>query len=269
VNAAKNNHNLGSIFDPILSLEAWRTKCDAENVGNVHVDITFLEAFLGDEAESKVRFQASLKRAVIKVYVSKRDPIKVVRQSVDRGKIAKSSHELSERRKTDFAATGGMELATTPQTLNANLAIAAGIKTEREEVTTVSSEIGVHNIQQYVSDDMYCWEITPRNNSALLGKIWNAVSEPRLSIIMSSANAKSADCEVRVVVECRRQDIEIRNIQLKDKKLSIPIYRDAKNNIVAAEAVIKKLIHEKGFNVDNFSEPFAPVTVTSITVAEE
>lgn len=97
MNAVHHNHNQGSIFDPILSLEAWRTKCDAENIGSVHVDLTFLEAFLGDESESKVRFQASLKRAVVKLYVSKRDPIKVVRDSVDRGIVNKRNLQLSER----------------------------------------------------------------------------------------------------------------------------------------------------------------------------
>ena len=116
---------------------------------------------------------------------------------------------------------------------------------------------------------MYCWEVTPRNNSALLGKIWDAVAKPRLSIIMSNAIAQSSDCEVRVIIECRRQDIEIRNIQLKDKKLSLASLRDAKNNLVAAEAVIKKLIYEKGFDVENFSEPFAAVTITSLPVPEE
>ena len=269
MNAANNNHNLGSIFDPIVSLEAWRTKCDAENVGNVHVDITFLEASLGDETESKVRFQASLKRAVIKVYVSKRDPIKVVRESVDRGKILRNNIEVSERQKTDFIVRGDVSLAATPQVIHANAQLGGGIETERQETTTASKIIGSHNIEQYVRDEMYCWEITPRSNTALLGKIWDAVVEPRLSIMTSNATAQSADCEVRVLVECRRQDIEIRNVELKDKKLSLPVLRGTKNNVTAAEAVIKKLIHDKGFAVDNFSEPFSSVILTSIAVPEE
>lgn len=269
MNASKNNHNLGSIFDPVISLEAWRTKCDAENVGTVHLDITFLEAFLGDEVDSKVRFQASLKRAVIKIYVSKRDPIKVVRSSVDRGKIVRNSVELSESRRTDFSARGNLGLTPSPNILHANVKLGAGIEAEKQETTTASKIIGSHNVEQYVSDEMYCWEVTPRNNTVLLGKIWDAVSEPRLSIIMSNGIARSADCEIRVFVECRRQDIEIRNIQLKDKKLSIPALRETKNNMVAAESVIKKLIYEKGFMVENFSEPFSSVTLTSIVVPED
>ena len=156
MNAVHHNHNQGSIFDPILSLEAWRTKCDAENIGSVHVDLTFLEAFLGDESESKVRFQASLKRAVVKLYVSKRDPIKVVRDSVDRGIVNKRNLQLSERQKTDFSAHANLSVGTTPQILKANADIDLGHSTERELITTGTEVVTPHNIQQYVSEDMYC-----------------------------------------------------------------------------------------------------------------
>lgn len=266
--SANYDHNLGSILEPIISVEAWRTSCDAVEMGSVHVDVTFLEAFLGDEPESKVRFQAALKRAVIKVYVSKRDPIKVVRETVDRGPIDESMYEKSEKGKTAYSVSGNAAASTGLTPFKAAAEVKGSVGREFDESTKTKRTVRNHNVQQYAQGDYYCWEISPRTNSVLTGKIWDPVKEPRLKTLLTSASAKSGDCEVRIVIECRRQDLSIRNVQLKDTKLSLPAFRGTKNNMAAAEAVIKNMIFERGFTVDNFEEPFQTLTITSIIVPE-
>lgn len=265
----QSGHNLGSIFDPVVSVEAWRTKCSATDAGSVHLDVTFLEAYLGDEPESQLRFQVALSRAVVKVFVSARDPITVVRESVDRGTVQQFELEKSQNRQAGFDFTASAAVKTSSNPVDLNVGGAANFSHEKTQQLTGKFQVTDKEIAQYYDDNSYCWEVRPRNDQILRGKVWDAVREPRFKTLLKSATAKSADCEVRLIIECRRQDIAIRNITLKEKRLSLAAFRDSKNNLAAAESALKSLICQKGFAVNNFSEPFNLVRITELTIPED
>src|SRR3546814_10393783 len=78
-------NNRGRIFDPVISVEAWRGPCSTSVPASVHVDVTFMEARLGEEAESKLRFKVAIKAAVVAMEVTIVDPLKIIPSSVDSG----------------------------------------------------------------------------------------------------------------------------------------------------------------------------------------
>src|SRR3546814_14848040 len=80
-------NNRGRIFDPVISVEAWRGPCSTSVPASVHVDVTFMEASLGEEAESKLRFKVAIKAEVVDMEISIVDPIKIIPSSVELGTL--------------------------------------------------------------------------------------------------------------------------------------------------------------------------------------
>jgi hypothetical protein len=262
-------HNQGRIFEPVVSVEAWRTSCDANVLGSVHVDLTFREALLGAEPESQVRFQVSLRKATLKIIVSQRDPIVVVRETVDRGRIVESEVTTDKTKSAEVSGSVTASASTNPLSSNASASASARGNIAFKETSKNTELVRDKTVEQFVEGDAYCWEIKPRTDEILKGKVWDALSEPRLQTRLRSAKARSSDCEVRLIVECLRQDIEIRNIQLKSKPLALTMFREARNNQAAAEAFLRDMIAEYGFKITNFTEPFSNLVITNIVVPEE
>lgn len=261
-------NNRGSVFDPAISVEAWRAPCTNEKLGSVHVDITFLEARLGEEPESKVRFRLSLKSVVLKVTASSVDPIRISPSSVDRGNI--STSQFSETASTSLSVGGSasLNIGTGPIPVSGALAASADGRHDRTKTITTNDILRPHKIEQFKIGESYCWSIDSQNGGSLEGKVWDPVSEPRCSVVLTSQNAQSQDCEVRLDVECKREDISLEGIQLKEgNKLKLAFGRD--NNFAAAEAVLRHLLAEKGFLVRNIHEPFENVPLTSISIGED
>jgi hypothetical protein len=263
----KPGHNRGTIFEPVISIDAWRTSCTSETTGSVHVDVTFLEARLGEEPESKVRFKISLKSATIKITPSQTDPIRILPASVDRGQIEQFDVTETSNRQSTISANAKASIGTGLKDTSASAGMAASGQVRSETATIFKQTIKRHSIEQFKVGDSYCWTISSRDEASLLGKVWDPVKEPRCQIVLDSNSTTSEDCDIRIEAYCKREDINIDSIKKKDQSELKLFGRD--NNVAVAEAVLKHLLAERGLAVRDISEPFENIKLSSSSICEE
>src|SRR3546814_1420243 len=68
----------------------------------------------------------------------------------------------------------------------------------------------------------------------MAGKVWEALEEPRCHVKLTSDSSSSSDCEMRIKVFCKREDIIITQMKLKEKdKLNLIFGKD--NNLAVDE----------------------------------
>lgn len=254
------------MFDRVISVEAWRLPCTSEEAGSVHVDVTFLEARLGEESDSKVRFKMALDRVVVRVTASSVDPVRIIPSTVDRGEKHTIQVKKVKSTKSSAGASANAELSAGSMPLKPRLSGSASAAVENQ--TTITSDIKTTEfvVSQYKIGDSYCWSISGISGKSLLGKVWNPETEPRCSIKLSATKTSSSDCEVRLDVDCKREDIKITSIESKERD-RLSLY-SSKNRMAAAEAVLKKLLVQKGFAVDNMQEKYGDIPLASISIPE-
>src|SRR3546814_10609243 len=71
--------------------------------------------------------------------------------------------------------------------------------------------------EQFKQGEKYCWSISSRNGDAMAGKVWEALEEPRCHVKLTSDSSSSSDCEMHIKVFCKREDIIITQMKLKEK----------------------------------------------------
>jgi hypothetical protein len=72
---------------------------------------------------------------------------------------------------------------------------------------------------------------------------------------------------VRVEVKCRREDLIIEDLEIKDETLWQAAKRKAgfKNRLAAAESYIREHLSKEGLEVKNIEDVFGTVTLGSVT----
>jgi hypothetical protein len=209
-------NNLARIFTEIVSIDAWRTSFDTEKESaTVHVDLSFLEANLGSEEESKVRFNLALTRAELVFCIPATEPLKVIQNSVDREPSVEGLQKYMRENRTGigFSADAALAISNRPF---ASAGVAASTEKRHQDVTVTETTVPVSQFSMKQSTDQhgnYRWEITSERGQTLNGKVWDPVKRPRLSIKRFKNTTIQPSC--RVVVKCRRQDFFISNLQLK------------------------------------------------------
>ena len=114
----------------------------------------------------------------------------------------------------------------------------------------------------------YRWIIKPTASQVLEGRPWDATKQPRLKIIDKRRDrSKGIPPTVRVEVRCRREDLLIDDLQIKDQGL----WEKAKgrigfkNKMAAAISYIRDRLTEEGLEVENIEDIFGNVTLASVT----
>lgn len=114
----------------------------------------------------------------------------------------------------------------------------------------------------------YRWTIKPSAGKFLQGRPWDAEKNPRLRIVDKRKDpAKSIPPSVRVEVRCRREDLLVEDLQIKDDG----IWEAAKkrlgfnNRMAAAISYIQNRLTEEGLEVGNIEDDFGHLTLASVT----
>jgi hypothetical protein len=83
----------------------------------------------------------------------------------------------------------------------------------------------------------------------------------------SKTSSLAIDAAVHIEVRCRREDLVIEDLELKEDNIWKKIKRRAtsKNNIVAAEQQIKELILREGLDVGNIHGKYGALTLARAT----
>jgi hypothetical protein len=72
----------------------------------------------------------------------------------------------------------------------------------------------------------------------------------------------------RVIVRCRKEDLDIQKIEVKknDRFLGIAVNNGIPNRLAAAEAYIRTALSSKDLNVKNYNDPFGEITLAESVV---
>jgi hypothetical protein len=168
-------------------------------------------------------------------------------------------------------AKGSAKAAISSSSVTTTASIEAGIQASVSESEKIEVSANIHFLtvtQSKTAEDEYRWSIEPRTNEILQGRPWDANKNPRLKIIDSRKDrTKGIPPTVRVEVRCRREDLQIASIEVKDENLwgSLKSRAGFRNRLAAAESYIRSQLAKEGLEVRDFSDIFGTVTLASTT----
>lgn len=258
----------------VVSLDGWIATFDTEETATVHADIVFREGRFGAEQSDKVRFRLSLKRAEIVLVIPEDEPLRVVRASVCRTPV-RAAEVRHVTRETNAQAEGKVGLSVTEALLpSAQLGAEASARrsttTHQELLETVAGQLEQHFT---TTEGHPAWEVRAVGTSRLEGTPWDAADAPRLKVRrLAERNGLGDKPSLRIEMRCRREDIEISDLELKDnEKQGWFSKRSNKDiNLAAAEQVIKAELLSAGFfRSPDLSEAHSELLIADVVVTED
>ncbi|HXC57034.1 MAG TPA: hypothetical protein VNU97_17170 [Rhizomicrobium sp.] len=263
-------------FAEAVTVEAWHGDFSTgDGKVDLHADVVFGTARVGGEAQSPVRFKLRIRQADVVVVIPNSEPVVVDTPSVSRDAPEFRAH-LTEtvQQSARLYAIGQASASASPKGVGASLtgSVSAERGVGREAKVEVTGEMAVMAVtQSKTSDGAYRWTIESVVDRHLIGRPWDAANAPRLKLIdQRKDRTKGIPPTVRVEVRCRREDIEIDEITLKDE----PFWGKARaalgygNRIAAAESYIRDQLIKEGLEVDNIADAFGQLTLASTTAEE-
>jgi hypothetical protein len=261
-------------FAEVVSIEAWHEKFTEERaVVDLHANVVFGEAPVGGEEASPVRFRLSLRRAELVVVIPKTEPLSVDPNSVSRDSPSSEARTTKTTEKTRATSvegklTGSASAAAGNLSIQSEIAGEASVKThEKTEVNQTTGPISVK--QSRTPEGFYRWELTAQTEFRLEGRGWDPIKEPRLKLIDGRKRPlkKSVSPIVRLDVKCRREDLIITDLHIKDEALHEKLIRRIfpRNKEAAAEAYIRNQLISEGLAVGNLGELFTQITLSRVT----
>ena len=269
--AANTQANRRRAFADVVTVEAWHDNfTDNNSEVDLHADVVFGTARVGGETDSPVRFRLSVKRAEVVIIIPELEPVAVDRRSVSRdspevqGCITETRQRSS---KGDLSA--GVSLSGTQEGLQGSLtAKAAGQKSASTMRTTeVSEAVRLIIVTQSKTDEgHYRWLLEPSLPPFLKGRPWDPAKQPRLRLIDNRKDrSKGIPPSVRVEVRCRKEDLHIEDLRVKDEGLWETLRNRVgfTNRLAAAESYIRERLLEEGLEVENMDDIFGQITLGS------
>lgn len=248
-------------LEDVVSVEAWHLKfAPNRRTVDLHADLTFKEGRIGAETESKVTFRLSVIRAEVVVLKPANEPCEIPQDSVFRVGHAGSADVESEWQE------GGELAATIAPGLSASGRMSAS---KKQHVT--SRNVSPFSVIHSMNDGSHTWEIEAAQllkgvdpDGMLRGKPWDPIGRPLLKVTDIRRDPdKGIPPQLRIIVRCRREDLQIKDITYKKKPKGIW----PRDKTVAAEQVIRQRLIGIWLDVpDDFSQDFSTITLADISV---
>jgi hypothetical protein len=269
---SKNSDNRRRAFADVVAIDAWHDSFGGDvSAVDLHADVVFGTARVGGEADSPVRFRLSVRRAEVIVVIPDSEPVSVDRRSVSR-ESTESQGKLTEivEQSTEAHATGGLSASVGATGLSGGISADAGAQANISSTRKLEISANVQFMvvtQSINADGHYRWIVEPRRSRILEGRPWDGVRVPRLKLIDKRKDrSKGIPPTVRVEVCCRREDLVIENLEVKDNSVWEKVKSRAgfANRMAAAESYIRDRLTEEGLDVQNIREIFGELTLGSI-----
>jgi hypothetical protein len=270
---ASNSDNRRRAFADVVTIDAWHDDFGADvPKADLHADVVFGTARIGGESESHVRFRLSVRRAEIVVVVPESEPVKIDRRSISRdapdlqGRMTETV-ERTTRARIKGAVSGAVSASGVTGSLTAESDAESTISAS--EKLEMSSDVRLMFVtQSKTADGHYRWSVESNGKAALQGRPWDGAKEPRLTLIdIRKDRSKGIPPTVRVEIRCRREDLIITDLEIKNESLWDTAKRRAgfKNRLAAAEAYIRERLSDEGLEVKNIDEAFSQLTLGTAT----
>jgi hypothetical protein len=269
----RNFDNRRRAFADVVSIDAWHDAFNSENsIVDLHADVVFGKARIGGEPESPVRFRLSVRRAEVVVVIPGTEPVRVDRKTVSRAVTQREGTVVESVERAAKANVKGNASASFGQSgisgsISGESGAQANISASKKIEISAAFEF-MKITQSKTADDHYRWIIEPQQSGYLEGRPWDGAKEPRLKLIDKRTDrSKGIPPSVRVEVRCRREDLIVEDIEVKDETTWASLKRAAgfRNKLVAAESYIRDRLAEEGFEVKNVGEIFIELILGAVT----
>lgn len=264
-----NQDNRKRALAEIVAVDAWHQGFTqkVERV-DLHVDVVFQSGRVGGEPGDDVRFRLRLKRAEVVVIVPPTEPAKIDKGSISRDAPQISAKATEKREISTKVAAGVKSKAKLDQTgpgggLNLTLD-ASAIRSKDAAVIITQSLQAMSVTQTETADGDYSWVVEPSVNKTLAGRPWDAGKAPRLKVVdQRQDRTKGIEPNIRIEVRCRREDLDITDITLKNQTAWAGFAKDplGRNKVAAAEALIRTKLFQAGLVAGHLDDPFAQMTL--------
>ena len=265
-------NNRSKTLSEIVSLEAWHDPfCKKNKSVDVHVDVAFLSGRLGGEDASEVRFVLELRQAEIVVIIPPTEPARVQTTSVSRdaplvdGRLVREKKFRTEKKiKIEGAAKGGAKGVSLSGAAGAGI---GAVQTDQLQAELTEAVRNMRILHSLGPDQQHRWNVSSiTNDQSLIGRPWDAAAAPRLKVIDTRLDRERGLAPVvKVEVRCRREDLVISQIELKNcSGLELLKLGLGRNKEAAAEAVIRSRLLEEGLLSGDIEDRFAVLTLASI-----
>ena len=265
--------NRRRVFADLVSIDAWHDNfADGRSMVDLHADVVFGTARVGGEKDSPVRFRLSMRRAEVVVVLPELEPASVDRKSVSRDapEAAGNLIEILEQ-SNKGAAWASATISGSRSGVKGAASVGGDVESSRSSTKRVqlSSSVNLMLVtQSQTAEGHYRWIIEPTTSGILYGRPWDARTQPRLKVIDERKDrSKGLPPTVRIEVHCRREDLEITHLEIKDESL----WQNAKrrvgfrNRLAAAESYIRDQLLKEGLEVRNITDSFGHLTLAAVT----
>ncbi len=270
------DRNIVRSLAEVVSVDGWFDVIEEDDRRfTLHVDAVFSAGRFGGEDESPVRFRLRLRRAEIVVIISENSVLRVDKSSVDRTAAGGITRKVSVETSTEAAMEADAG-ATVKTGFFAGVKGRIAARRTRKERSEQEETVRVIQTQSALTGDgHYCWRLSPFGRDWLNGPVWNPREEPRFTVIdRRSGHQKSRDKDrafspqASIEIRCKREDIEIRDIAVKDKKANADLHgrRNQAVRIAAAEGHIREMLLREGLAVGDLNEAFAEFVLADLLV---
>ena len=141
----------------------------------------------------------------------------------------------------------------------------SGGKSEKT-TTEFTQKVSEFDIRQFRDkENCYCWEIAAKDDQNLIGKVWDPVKQPRLTVKQTSESRIPPVLHAQILV--RRADVIIEDV--RPKRGASFQNRYFANRTAAAKAVIREKILGAGMHHPQEDNDFIEIQIAESIVVEE
>lgn len=263
--------NTGRVLEQAVSVDGWIGEFDEEGHALVHADIVFRQGDFGEDKDAPVRFKIALKRAEIVIRCPDGSCLRVIKKTMSR---ASDTNKATIRKQTSRSKKRGLGGNFRVSNKKPDFEASASASTQREESESSELEAEVKAIleQHFTTPDKHpAWEVEPSalHSEYLWGSPWHAEQEPRFKV---RKQGNGEDTTMMIEVRCRREDIEVLDLELKDPEEQSRFKRkkNHENNMVAAEQLIKLELEKAGFlDIPDLNEKHSRLLIADTLIFED
>jgi hypothetical protein len=253
----RNTDNRPRAFADVVTIDAWHNQFSDEcPKADLHADVVFGTARLGGESDSQVRFRISIRRAELVVIIPDTEPVRVEKTSVSRDAPefhGKKTSTVETAKQAKIGASGAAGISKKGFEASFATEAKADSSVTAKEKTEISQTVQLMLVtESKTADGHYRWIIKPGTQDVLDGRPWDASKEPRMTLVDLRQNrARGIPPTVHIEVKCLREDIEIKDIEIKNRTLWKALTRQEgfRNKMAAAESYIRLRLAEEGLDV--------------------
>lgn len=261
------NSNSKRILNGLVSLEAWYQKSDLDNgEAPLTVDLVFNEAFFGDQKTDKLQFKVKLNKAQLTVISDRDGNLKIPRKSVRRdapNMIGSTSVGEQKSKSVSAGASGEIQIHGMKAKAMAKVNSAAELARSDDSDTQMKFDHGAIIPEHFTNDEgHHCWRFNSAVSKQLHGKAFGTAVEVLNLVKASEAQIESS---VKVMVECRREDLHIYDIKHKEEAKGL--FRKAAkrtDNLRLAEEIIKDGLMVEGLGEVEMKNNHAVVVIADV-----